>query len=319
MIRKSSKTSSGSATTSGVSQSIQTSLDFAGDLSPVAPLRGAEKLGNRRVTGKEQYYTPPQVVEVVLDCLDRAFPNWVERPFLEPAGGTGSFIDAALNRGVLEITSWDIEPLHPLVNRGDFLAQSLALKGAVCATNPPFGRNHALSIPFFNHAANFCDVIAFIVPRSWRKWTIQNKLNRSFHLVSDQDLQVNYLAADGSEAHAFDKLRTCIQVWSRQDAHRNLVRIRDRGVVKKCAPDEADVSLTIFGYGCGTVKTDFDRRKNTTQMYLKLQHPLALEALETVDFSRFYMNTATTEALSIQEINYLLNEHIFGDPGLESH
>ena len=49
-------------------------------------------------------------------------------------------------------------------------------------------------------------------------------------------------------------------------------------------------------------------------MFLKLKHPKALEALEAVDFSRFFNHTAYTEALSIKEINYLLNEYIFGDP-----
>jgi hypothetical protein len=49
-------------------------------------------------------------------------------------------------------------------------------------------------------------------------------------------------------------------------------------------------------------------------MFLKLKDPRALEALQSVDFSRFFLHTAYTEALSIKEINYLLNEYIFGDP-----
>jgi hypothetical protein len=65
------------------------------------------------------------------------------------------------------------------------------------------------------------------------------------------------------------------------------------------------------------VKEKFDRVPNTTQLFLKLNHPKALEALKSVEFSRFYKSTAYTEALSIQEINYLLNEQIFGDPMIE--
>ena len=49
-------------------------------------------------------------------------------------------------------------------------------------------------------------------------------------------------------------------------------------------------------------------------MFIKLNHPRALEAIHSVDFSRFYLNTAYTEALSLHEINYLLNEFIYGDP-----
>jgi hypothetical protein len=83
------------------------------------------------------------------------------------------------------------------------------------------------------------------------------------------------------------------------------------------SPDQADVSLTIFGYGCGKVKTKFEPVANTTQMFLKLNHPQALAALESVDYSKFFKNTAYTEALSLPEINYLLNEKIYGDPMIE--
>jgi hypothetical protein len=47
-------------------------------------------------------------------------------------------------------------------------------------------------------------------------------------------------------------------------------------------------------------------------MFLKVHHPQAIEALQNVDFSRFFKNTAYTEALSFQEINFLLNEYILG-------
>jgi hypothetical protein len=77
--------------------------------------------------------------------------------------------------------------------------------------------------------------------------------------------------------------------------------------------------MTIFGYGCGNIKEDFERVPNTTQLFLKLNHPQALSALQSVDFSRFYKSTAYTEALSIQEINYLLNEQIYGDPMIEGN
>jgi hypothetical protein len=54
-------------------------------------------------------------------------------------------------------------------------------------------------------------------------------------------------------------------------------------------------------------------------MFLKLQHPRALEALQSVDFSRFFKNTAYTEALSIQEINFLLNEYLIGEGQLKEN
>ena len=77
-------------------------------------------------------------------------------------------------------------------------------------------------------------------------------------------------------------------------------------------PQDADVSLTIFGRGCGRVKVDFPRVDNTTQMFLKVADDAVLGALGDVDFSRFYCNVAFIEALSIREINFLLNEYFDG-------
>jgi hypothetical protein len=107
-----------------------------------------------------------------------------------------------------------------------------------------------------------------------------------------------------------------MQIWERRDDPRPKVTVLDRGVVAKCPPEDADVSLTIFGFGCGSVKTEFPRHRVTTDIYLKLLHARALEALQAVDYRRFSRNVAYTEALSLQEINYLLNEYIFGDPGV---
>jgi hypothetical protein len=113
-------------------------------------------------------------------------------------------------------------------------------------------------------------------------------------------------------------LATCFQVWQRREELRERVLVIDHGFVVKCLPAEADVALTVFGFGCGTVRTEFERKPNSTRMFLKLGHPRALEALQSVDFSRFYKNTAYTEALAFGEINYLINEYLTGDPGLSN-
>lgn len=273
------------------------------------------KLGNTRVTGKEQYYTPADLSLEIIERVCGKIENPTSRVFLEPAGGTGAFIEAAKSFGFTTIESMDIEPKHPLVRQQDFLEVKLKLSNAVCVTNPPFGRNNSLSVPFFNKAAQYSDIIAFIVPRSWRKWSVLNRLNFAFHLVDDWNLDIDYVDEEGNSTHGVGNLRTCVQVWKRSEtANREPVKIPDHGIILKTTPEEADVSFTLFGYGCGTVKEEFPRVPNTTQTFLKLNHPRALEALKNVDFSRFYNHTAYTEALGLQEINYLLNEYL----GLES-
>lgn len=276
------------------------------------------RLGNTRVTGKEQFYTPKDLALELVDRVEKTLGPLKGKTVLEPAGGTGSFIEAVIDAGASMVISFDIEPLHPKVSKGSFLDQEIKETGVITISNPPFGRNNALSVPFFNHAAEFSDAICFIVPRSWRKWSVTNRLDRNFELALDVDLDIDYVDADGEPISTKSRLATCFQVWKKTSSPRALIRIQDMGIVEKVAPAEADVSLTIFGYGCGKLKTKFQPVANTTQLFLKLVHPKALAALQSVDYSKFYRNTAYTEALSLQEINYLLNEEIFGDPMMES-
>jgi hypothetical protein len=275
------------------------------------------KLGNTRVTGKEQFYTPTELAQTLVGDVEAVLGSLEGKTVLEPAGGTGSFVGAAYAKGAKEVISFDIEPLHKQVLLGNFLDQELTAQNLITISNPPFGRNNSLSIPFFNHAARFSDAICFIVPRSWRKWSVTNRLDLNFELVSDKDLDIDYMDSSGELISDKSRLATCFQIWKKTETPRVPVKITDMGVIQKVSPELADVSMTIFGYGCGSIKEDFECVPNTTQLFLKLNHPQALSALRSVDFSRFFKSTAYTEALSIQEINYLLNEQIYGDPMIE--
>ena len=274
------------------------------------------KPGNKRVTGKEQYYTPADLADRLVGEVATKVKDLARRTVIEPAGGTGSFIKATKKHGVKKIISFDIEPKHSDVSLADFLDAKISAHDAVTISNPPFGRNNSLSIPFFNKAAEHSEYICFIVPRSWRKWSVINRLDRRFHLIADHDIQIDYENEDGEKLSQRSSLATCFQIWQRKPKPRPKYSVADQSLVSKTTPAKADVALTVFGFGCGTVHEKFDRRANTTRMFLKLNHPKALKALKSVDYSRFSKNTAYTQALSLQEINYLLNEQIFGNPHL---
>jgi len=263
---------------------------------------------NKRTTGKEQYYTPVDTAEHLVSAMLK-FAN-TDDQWLEPAGGTGVFVDAMKRAGIQAITSYDIEPLHPEVTQtADFLSENIDhLDGCITLTNPAVGRANRRSVPFFNKCATVSVKIGFLVPKSWRKWSVINRLDNRFHLIHDVDLTVDFVYAN-DRPRSSGKLATVFQVWEKRDYVRPKIAIKDRGFIVKTSPSRADVSLTVFGRGCGTVKTDFPRQANTTQMFLKLSRPWVLDALESVQYQRFCNNVAFVEALSIQEINCLLNEY----------
>lgn len=276
--------------------------------------------GNRRITGKEQFYTPTDLALRLATKVSDMVGGFADKMVIEPAGGTGSFLQAATFLGATKVISFDIEPKAEGVLLADFLLETKALESvndAVTISNPPFGRNNSLSIPFFNKAAQHSKYIAFVVPRSWRKWSVINRLDKNFHLIHDDDLAIDYVDELGEMLWQKARLKTCFQIWEKREENRPVIKVRDQGLLSKVKPEDADVALTVFGYGCGKVRTTFDRVPNSTIMFLKLHDRRVLKALQSVDFSKFYKNTAYTEALSLQEIRYLINEAVLGDPGLE--
>ena len=272
-----------------------------------------KKLGNTRVTGTEQYYTPKDLADELVELTLKAIPRATDKSFLEPAGGTGSFIEALKMAGITEITSVDKYPMHPRVLQADFLEWETNDTDLLTISNPPFGRNNALSVPFFNRAAKFSSHIAFLVPRSWRKWSVQNRLDPRFHLVLDVDVAVQYENVLGEKIAKRNDLRTCFQIWERRVELRPAIAVPDNGFIQKSTPDEADLAIRVFGYGCGTVLNDFPRQPNTTLMFLRVLDKSVKTALQDLDYERFSINTAYTRALSFQEINFLINEKVFGD------
>lgn len=200
--------------------------------------------------------------------------------------------------------------MHPLVKpTKNFLKEDISnLSNVITLTNPPFGRANKLSVPFFNKCASVSSKIGFIVPKSWRKWTVINRLDNRFHLVHDQELNIDFNYDDECDDKK-GRLSTVFQIWEKRDIPRKKVVIEDRKYISVSDPKHADVSITTRGMGCGKVKTDFKRVHNTTQTFLKLKQQWVLDAMRSIDFSEFYNNVAFIESLTIQEIMHALNQY----------
>lgn len=267
--------------------------------------------GNTRTAGKEQYYTPSSTATELFQVALGLIPDLLDRTLVEPAAGTGSFTKVFANFGVKDIRAFDIEPKDPAIIQANFLQDECLeseLTHGVAITNPPFGRNSSLSVPFFNRLADHCEYICFVIPKSWRKWTLQNRLDRRFHLIHDQELTIDYQDESGAYISQSGMLKTVFQIWKREEFLREKVAVPPSGLFEKSTPQAANASLTVFGRGCGTLKEDFPRKANTTQMFLLVRHPLGFEALRGANLAQFYNNVATVEALSWDELNFAVNE-----------
>jgi predicted RNA methylase len=263
--------------------------------------------GNPRSTGLEQCYTPRAAADVLTGFFLDVVGADPGLEWIEPAAGSGSFVQAARRRGVHQITALDIDPKGTGIDVADFLSPDVAVTAKVCLTNPPFGRNHALSIPFFNKLATSCDLIGFVVPRSWRKWSIVNRLDRNFVKIADWDLALTYVDAAGFPLTVSRTLNTIFQVWARAEQPRPTApEPTPSRRFHTVAPEAATAAITQFGRGCGTVRTSFPRKANTTQLFTDADAG-TVSLLASLDLFPFYTQVAYIEALSRVEIDFALD------------
>lgn len=169
----------------------------------------------------DQFYTKTNISE---KCFNILTDNYLEllkdSQILEPSAGTGSFVEAFLNKGVKseDIYAFDIEPKHPLVKYADFFDIAFKDKDIITIGNPPFGKRSKLAIVFFNHSAMFSHTIAFIVPVQFQKYGVQHRLNKDFHLIYDEVLPADSFENNGKSL----SVRCCFQVWTKREGYKDL-------------------------------------------------------------------------------------------------
>ena len=146
---------------------------------------------------------------------------------MEPSAGGGAFLEPHD-----DVVSFDLSPdekagrtLHPdqvgfnTEDRGsldpDFLriVREEAGDGRNILTigNPPFGKRSALAVQFVNEYLDVGGVVAFVIPITFRKWSVQKRIRKDARLIANWSVpQTAFHLPDGSPY----KIRCVFQVWS---------------------------------------------------------------------------------------------------------
>ena len=136
-------------------------------------------LKTTRKEGLDKFYTIPSIVDKCINDIQSKYDFNNFDLIIEPSAGNGSFftkIPPTVKKIGIDIIEQDFFNYIPDDNK----------KNILVIGNPPFGKVSSLAIKFFNHASNWSNVIAFIIPRTFRRISVQNKLNKNFHLIFDE-------------------------------------------------------------------------------------------------------------------------------------
>ena len=201
--------------------------------------------GNRRIDydGKDQYFTKRSVAQGYIEITNKLFPFKDYDLILEPSAGEGAFLDYLPKGKSLGV---DIDPQRKDVVEQDFFEYSTNKK-TLTIGNPPFGIRNKLSVRFFNHAANFSDTIAFIIPNPWKMYSIHKRLDNRFKLVYEEQLQPFSFQKQGKspgKRHLEDNstnVNCVFQIWTKEET--DLPDLRKYEKDPKSHPD-----FTTYGY-----------------------------------------------------------------------
>jgi hypothetical protein len=167
--------------------------------------------------GLDQFYTIPSISKKCLKILGERY-NWSRWDLIvEPSAGGGSFFTQIPSERKIGI---DISPTHNDIVKQDFLTYEPPTSAShiLVVGNPPFGRVSSLAIKFFNHASKWAHMIAFIVPRTFRRVSVHNKLDLNFHLVFDEDIPMNPCSFEPPMM-----AKCCFQIWEKNETTKRLI------------------------------------------------------------------------------------------------
>ena len=248
-----------------------------------------------REAGFDKFYTIPEIAEKCLTSIGNIY-SWSEWGLvIEPSAGNGSFLTRI---PVINKLGIDIMPEHPDIVKADFLEYNPPndVSNILVIGNPPFGRVSCLAIKFFNHASKWADVIAFIVPRTFRRVSVQNKLNTNFHLVLDTEIPVKPCSFTPPMS-----AKCCFQIWEKRADKRLTVTLEtshedwcflgfgDKDLNNQpTAPTGADFALRAYGGACGEiVTTGLEKLRPKSWHWIKsnIERDVLVERFKSLNYS----------------------------------
>lgn len=250
----------------------------------------------------DQYYTNKKYAKYVLDIVSKKIQLNKYDILFEPSAGTGSFYNLLDNKKRIGI---DLEPKCKGIIKKDFFEYDYSkLKGKVLTIgNPPFGKNSSLAVKFFNTASKFSDTIAFIIPRTFNKASIQSKLNSKFHLLFNEDVPDNSFIYNEKEYNVW----CCFQIWVKKSYDRKKQKrysIKDvKNYFKLTNKDNSDFAIQRVGNAAGKIKNiDYKKYAKASHYFIKSNNSTTLNTFKKCNFDNVKYNTVGNPSISISEL-----------------
>jgi hypothetical protein len=267
---------------------------------------------NRDLTDK--FYTKTTIANECVMLFKKNIKYNSNDIIIEPSAGNGSFIPFIKKLGIIS-KFYDILPEHPEIEKQDFLGLNIDYigKNIHIIGNPPFGRQSSLAIKFVKKCCEFASSISFILPKSFKKDSLQKHFKLNYHLVHEWDIPENSFVINDKQSNV-----PCVfQIWEYKQQYRNeLEKEMPNGYIFVKKSETPDIAFRRVGVNAGKISVNILDKNEQTHYFIKFINnrnlDLNLNYLKKLSFE--HNNTVGPKSISkqqiIKEFNRLLNRSI---------
>lgn len=206
---------------------------------------------------------------------------------IEPSAGNGAFSIPLSALVGDRLRAYDLAPEAPGIQQQDWFEMGRQHGKILVVGNPPFGVKYHLAKRFINHAFEVvgAQTVAFVLPRSFRKPSVQRLLFDHAHLGREIPLPDPAFSLRGEPY----KVPVVFQVWEWQEAPRPTNSPVTTPYVEFVKPhDEWDLAVFRVGGHAGKAVLPGEKHVGVYNYFLRnltdVPHPEVAEAISQTHF-----------------------------------
>ncbi|MGL5958438.1 MAG: hypothetical protein ACRCZZ_07610 [Phocaeicola sp.] len=198
----------------------------------------------------DKFYTKEEAAVSFIEFVKKYVDLSDFENIIEPSAGAG----AILKHLPVKALGVDLEPEDNGafdIIKSDFFDFEYPKGKTITIGNPPFGNRSKLAIEFFNKATLHSDVVAFIVPVTWEKFSIHKQLTKDWALIATERLPEESFELDGKPY----RVRCCMQVWLKNETGIDKLKkkmadfIKDKPISARYSPAYRSMRFELYTLG----------------------------------------------------------------------
>lgn len=266
--------------------------------------------GKYRKNTTDQFYTHPDVAIQCIETLQSKISESESYLWIEPSAGNGSFF----NQIPYDKIGIDIEPCAENIEKADFLKWKppSTQKRILIFGNPPFGRQSSLAKAFIKKACEYASVIAFILPKSFTKPSMNHVFEKYYHCIYTDNIKENAFLINNT---VYD-VPCVFQIWEKKHTARPMEQKIEPNGYKYVKADDTNICyhIALRRVGAHAGKCYLKNEKEYSKQshyFICFENKYTVhinEIIESINQHVFPSNTVGPRSLSKTEINSVLNQ-----------